>query len=91
MAFDNKPSTITHKMIFLFSCRFPTPMRMHASIKPECCATPSPNIAIITMPNGAKPVKFLIAFRNHQRIPSGLNRLCTRMSSPVCGNVTFNP
>lgn len=43
------------------------------------------------MPNGAEPVKFLVILRNRQQIPSGLNGLYTRISSPICGNVTFNP
>ena len=52
---------------FLFSNAFRMPawwnhgkLRLsYASINPECCATPIPNIATITSPNGAKPVKFV--------------------------------
>ena len=91
MAFDNNPRTITQGKFKEVSWDEAPHKRIHALINPECWATPSPNIAMITIPKGANPVKFLIALRNHQRIPSGLNRLCTRMSSPVCGNVTFNP
>ena len=49
-----------------------TPLRIHASMKPECCATPIPNIATITSPNGANPVKLVMTWRSSQRMPSGL-------------------
>ena len=57
---DSNPRTITLSMIrHGLRTRLRMPLRIHASINPECCATPIPNIATITSPNGAKPVKFV--------------------------------
>lgn len=88
---DNSPKTMTSRIMRQGSRGRRTPLRIHASMKPECCATPIPNIATITSPNGANPVKLVMTWRSSQRMPSGLSRLCTRISSPVCGCSTLRP
>ena len=45
---DNSPKTMTSRIMRQGSRGRRTPLRIHASMKPECCATPIPNIATIT-------------------------------------------
>ena len=82
---ESNPKKITSITMRHGLCLRRAPPRIQASIKPECCATPIPNIATITKPSGANPVKLVTTCRNSQRTPSGLSKLCTRISSPVCG------
>ena len=82
---ERSPKKMTNITMRHGLCLRRAPFRIQASIKPECCATPMPNIATITNPSGANPVNLVTTCRNSQRIPSGLSKLCTRISSPVCG------
>ena len=74
---DNSPKTMTSRIMRQGSRGRRTPLRIHASMKPECCATPIPNHSHNHQPNGANPVKLVMTWRSSQRMPSGLSRLCT--------------
>ena len=59
-------------------------------IKPECSATPTPNIATSTTPSGAKPVKVFTIEDKKVARESPANRLFTTMASPVRGSIASN-
>ena len=62
--------------------RLSTSARMLADNKPECSATPTPNMATSTVPKGAKPVKLVTILVTRRRSPSALSSEFTAIHSP---------
>jgi hypothetical protein len=58
-----------------------------ALIKPECSATPTPNMATKTTPNGAKPVNIVTILDRKSARLSPVNRLLTTTASPLLGSI----
>src|SRR5699024_11955184 len=59
-----------------------------ALIKPECSATPTPNMATKTIPKGANPVKVVTIFDKKSAKAELVNKLLISIASPVVGSIS---
>src|SRR5699024_2513476 len=59
-----------------------------ALINPECSATPTPNIATSTIPNGAKPIKVVTISDKNSAIAPEVSKLLISIALPVVGSIS---